>query len=306
MSNKPHLSLGPIQYFWPKQTVIDFYATIIESPIDIVYVGETVCAKRTEMSYQDWLEVAETLKVAGKEVILSGMTLLESASDLRRLERLCKERDFLIEANDFSAIEFLVQQEREFVTGPAINIYNEHSLAILADQGLKRWTLSVELGKDALESLQTNRPQGVETEVFVWGKMPLAYSARCFTARTHNLPKDDCQLRCIDNPDGMLISTREGQNFLTINGIQTQSSKTCNLIAHTSELKAIGVDVWRISPQLSNMSDIIDAFDHCRKNVNTIKSVETDPWTDYGSCDGFWTGTAGMQETVDWLEENRT
>lgn len=306
MSNKPRLSLGPIQYFWPKQTVIDFYATIIESPIDIVYVGETVCAKRTEMSYQDWLEVAETLKVAGKEVILSGMTLLESASDLRRLERLCKERDFLIEANDFSAIELLIQQEREFVTGPAINIYNEHSLALLADQGLKRWTLSVELGKDALESLQTSRPQGVETEVFVWGKMPLAYSARCFTARTHNLPKDDCQLRCIDNPDGMLISTREGQDFLTINGIQTQSSKTCNLIAHTSELNAMGVDVWRISPQLSNMSDIIDAFDHCRKNVSTIKSVDTDPWTDYGSCDGFWTGAAGMEETVDWLEENRT
>ena len=304
MTNKPRLSLGPIQYFWPRETVLDFYAAMENSPLDIIYLGETVCAKRTKMSYQDWLDVASRLREAGKEVVLSGMTLLESASDLKRLERLCRETDYTIEANDFAAIELLASQRRPFVTGPSINIYNRHSLALLARQGLKRWTLSVELGRDALASLQSTRPSGVETEVFVWGKMPLAYSARCFTARSQQLPKDDCQLRCLADPDGLLMSTRENEAFLTINGIQTQSAKTCSLISHTKELNELGVDIWRISPQSQHMDKIIDLFEQQRQQVSPPPDFEA--WTDHGSCDGYWSGNAGMEQTSQWLEENRT
>lgn len=308
MNTTPQLSLGPLLYFWPKDQVLDYYQKIAESPIDIVYLGETVCAKRTLMNYQDWLDVAESLKAAGKEVTLSSMTLLESESDTRRLERLCQENGFMIEANDFGAIELLHSLERPFVTGPSINIYNERTLSILAAQGLKRWTMSVELGKEALENLQNTRPEGVETEVLVWGKMPLAYSARCFTARAHNLPKDDCQLRCLADPDGMLMSTRENEAFLTINGIQTQSALTSNLIAHTREMTALGVDVWRISPQSTYTLDIIEAFDQCRNDQSLTNEImqSTESWTDHGGCDGYWNGGAGMEKTASWLEENRT
>ena len=39
------------------------------------------------------------------------------------------------------------------------------------------------------DALGLQRP---EVEVFAWGRMPLAHSARCFTARHHGRGKDDC------------------------------------------------------------------------------------------------------------------
>jgi collagenase-like PrtC family protease len=62
------------------------------------------------------------------------------------------------------------------------------------------------------------------------------------------LPKDDCQYRCLDYPEGLTVSTREGQAFLALNGIQTQSAQTCNLLPELEELRELKVDVLRISP----------------------------------------------------------
>jgi hypothetical protein len=115
-----------------------------------------------------------------------------------------------------------------------------------------------------IETLHRSRPAGVETEVFVFGKLPLAFSARCFTARRYNLNKDDCQFKCLDHPEGMTLRTREGQPFLTINGIQTMSAQTYNLLAQVPELLAMGVEVMRISPQPQAMAAIIAAFDAAR------------------------------------------
>ena len=36
------LSLGPLQYYWPRQTVFDFSQQVAQMPVDIVYVGEAV------------------------------------------------------------------------------------------------------------------------------------------------------------------------------------------------------------------------------------------------------------------------
>ncbi len=302
MINNPKLSLGPILYYWPKEQILDFYEKIAETPVDIIYLGETVCSKRRSLNFQDWIDLGHHLKEMGKEVLLSSMTLLEAESDLKALQRLCNVKEFMVEANDFAAIDLLANAGQPFVTGPSINIYNSRSLSFLAKQGLKRWTLSVELSKEKLKLLQASRPPEVETEVFVWGRLPLAYSARCFTARAHNLPKDDCQYRCLDDPNGMLLKTREEEAFLCINGIQTQSALTCNLLAETTALKNLDVDILRISPQSHFTPQIIQAFyERLQGNADPQLTQHASRWVNSGSCNGYWHGGAGMDKLTEHL-----
>ncbi len=291
----PRLSLGPVQYYWSRQDIFDFYKRIANTHIDIVYLGETVCSKRKLLRRDDWLEIADLLQTAGKEVVLSGMTLIEANSELAALKTLCSTSEFMIEANDISAINLL--KDKSFVSGPAINIYNPHSLNMLAKKGLKRWVMPVELSKTTLSDMQKSKPQQVETEVMVYGRLPLAYSARCFTARSHNLPKDDCQYRCLDDPDGLLLSTQEKEKFLVLNGIQTQSAKTCNLVSELDQLQALNVDILRISPPSQHCDVIIELFykvlnegysaEHADKELQEIMPAG-------GSCNGYWYGESGM------------
>ena len=295
-TNTPKLSLGPVPYYWPRETLLDFYDRIVLAPVDIVYLGETVCSKRRSLKHTEWLELAAQLQAAGKEVVLSTLTLLEAGSELGGLKHLCEQQDFLVEANDMSAVQFL-SSKRPFVTGPSVNIYNSGTLSVLAELGLKRWVLPVELSRNTLADIQSERPAGVETEAFVYGRLPLAWSARCFTARAHNLPKDDCQFRCLDYPDGLLLSTREDEPFLVLNGIQTQSARTLNLIGELDDLIALGVDVLRISPQSRHTEFIIDTFHACLQNSASIATAETvlGNVMPVGPCDGYWHGDAGMK-----------
>jgi collagenase-like PrtC family protease len=296
---RPRLSLGPILYYWSREDVFRFYEGIAQTPVDIVYLGETVCAKRRLMRPDAWLEVAAMLQQAGKEVVLSSLTLLEANSELSALQKICSNDQYMVEANDMAAVQ-MMSGNRHFVTGPAVNIYNSRTLEVLAGSGLRRWTLPVELSKETLASLHQHRPDGVETEVFAFGRLPLAYSARCFTARAHNLPKDDCQFRCLDYPDGMMLRTREDESFLVLNGIQTQSAKTHNLVRDIDDFTELEVDVLRISPQSRHTEQIIGLFHDCLNGK--IPACDADiglqKYLLSEECDGYWHGQAGMDRTI--------
>lgn len=289
------LSIGPIQYFWQRQQVLDFYDQAANSPAEIIYLGEVICSKRRQLKLDDWLAIGQELRQSGKEVILSALTLLEAASELGFLKRLCLNDDFMVEANDVSAIQVLSQAGKPFVTGPSVNIYNQRSLQLLGRKGLRRWVLPVELDLETLKDLQAGRPDGVETEVFALGRLPLAYSARCYTARSHNLPKDNCQFVCLDYPDGRLLKTREGEDFLILNGIQTQSALTHQALDQLPELEALAVDVLRISPQSNDTLRIIDIFDAARKGApSSDLKEELLSLLPLGACNGYLTRQAGM------------
>ena len=288
------LSLGPILYYWSFAQVEKFYHEIKDTSADIIYLGETVCAKRQELRTSDWLTLAADLCESGKQVVLSTLALIEARADITVLKKICDNSPCLIEANDMAAVQLLAQRKLPFVAGPSINIYNAYTLALLYKQGMQRWVMPVELQAETLrEILDDARNMGfaenIETEVFSYGKLPLAYSARCFTARAKNLSKDNCALRCLDYPDGLLMKTQEDNTLFTLNGIQTQSGSTYNLLNEWQKMQDMGVDIMRISPQLENTPQLISRFaETIRTGVSPLSLVEED------QCNGYWYGNPGM------------
>lgn len=254
------LGVGPLLYYWPRRTLIEFYARVAESPAHTVYLGEVVCSRRHEMKVDDWMALARDLAAAGKEVVLSCQALIESESELRALHRFTDNGEFLVEANDTAAALWL--DGRPFVVGPHLNVYSQPALDEFAQIGAVRWVPPLELPLEAIARVNPpDRTPPIETEVFAFGRMPLAFSARCFTARHYGLNRDECGFRCLDHPDGLLVKTQEGEPFLTLNGLQTQSARVQCLLAWRDALAAAGVQRLRLSPVSSNFDRVIDAFD---------------------------------------------
>jgi collagenase-like PrtC family protease len=288
------LSLGPVLYYWPRATMMAFYEMVAASAVDIVYLGETVCSRRHELRTADYLELADRLAAAGKEVVLSTQALLESGSDLASLRKLTGNGRHAVEANDIGAVH-LAAGTLPFVAGPHLNLYNEESAGVVARLGARRWVAPLEMGRDAVARMLA---MGLETEVFAYGRMPLAFSARCFAARHHDLPKDDCQFVCLKYPDGLLMETREGQPFLTLNGIQTQSALVYSLIDQLDAMRALGVEVARISPQSQHTAEVVGLFRAVLDGALPAAAAQARlvPLMPAAPCNGYWHGKPGLEQ----------
>ncbi len=292
------LSLGPVLFFWPAEKLSEFYQQMSKAPVDIIYMGETVCSKRRSFNFEQWFDLAKSVTSTGKQVVLSTLALIEAESELKTLRRFCDNGDFIIEANDMAAVQLLSGKKLPFICGPGINIYNAQTLKVLYKQGLQRWVMPVELSAETLINILSDLQQialsdQIETEVFSYGFMPLALSARCFTARAHNLPKDKCDLICIDYPSGMSVATQEKnlqhKSLFTLNGIQTLSGQCYDLFSEINKMKQFGVDIIRLSPQINDMQSVIESFANKIDNPDYKASYNPD-----NNCNGYWFNKPGM------------
>lgn len=285
------IALGPILYFWPKAKVKAFYRQVAESDVDRVYLGETVCSKRRELSLDDYLTIAHELREAGKQVCLSTMTLLEAPAELAQMAKYCNNGEFEVEANDVGAIPYLREHGVNFTVGSAVNIYNHEALRRFVDMGMNHWVTPYELSQqwlsDILKQPQVSSVRNLfQTEVFAFGHMPLAWSGRCFTARSENRAKDQCELCCIKYPQGRTVKSQDGKQVFVLNGIQTQSGTRYNLINQLPSMQGL-VDRARISPQPEGTFDWIERF---RANMDGSQPLKLSD----KESNGYWLQLAGM------------
>lgn len=292
------LSLGPLLYYWPRQKTLDFYAEAMNWPVDCIYLGEMVCGRRHELRADDWLRLAQDFSATGKEVIFSSQALLESASDLASLRKLAGA-DWPLEANDLGAVKIAREQRQAFIAGPHLNVYNGATLDWLAEQGAVCWIPPLEMSRAGLAAVLAEKTCAIETELWAHGRMPLAFSARCFTARHYNLTKDSCEFRCLAHSDGLVVRTREGQDFLRINGIQTQSAACHSLWSSWHELG--NVQYLRISPQGEYSAEIVRAF--ADRIAGKPPHADFASWNPEGIVNGYWHAKPGIERADQSLGE---
>lgn len=261
MPERPTITLGPLLFNWTAERWSDFYARIAdEAPVDRVCLGEVVCSKRLPFFIDRLPDAIERLQRAGKQVILSSLALVTLKRERRLCADLAASGGLEIEVNDLTMLAHL-PRGRPFTVGPLINVYNEATLAYLAQRGATRACLPPELPLPSIETLAGAAAScGIEAEVWAFGRVPLAISGRCYHARLHGLAKDNCQFVCGEDPDGLKVETLDGEDFLAINGVQTLSFAHCNLLSDLALLQAAGVTSFRLSPHSADMVAIAELF----------------------------------------------
>jgi collagenase-like PrtC family protease len=254
------LTIGPLLFHWSPEQRRDFYDRIAGvAAIDTVYLGEVVCSKRIPFFAGELPQVAERLSAAGKKVVLSTLSEVTVPADRRAVRDICAETGFEIEVNDMAALWEL--DGRPCRIGQLLNCYNEETLRFLHARGATHVCLPPELPAPAIRAMAATAAElGIGVEVQVFGRVSLALSARCYHARAHGRTKTDCRFVCDRDPDGLDLTTVEGTEFLSINGIQTLSHTYLNLTAELAELQRAGVSQFRLSPHTCDMVEAAAIF----------------------------------------------
>ena len=261
VSEAMELTLGPVLFNWAPEVWRDFYLRIAdEAAVDTVAIGEVVCSKRAPFFAEHIPAVIERLQAAGKRVVLASPILITLEREREAVRQLVETAgDFTIEANDMGCLAQLAG--RPHWVGPYVNVYNEATLAWVAGRGAVSVSLPGELTGTAIAALgKAAGPLGVDLEVQVFGRLPLAISVRCYHARAHGLHKDNCRFVCGEDADGLEVTTLDGEDFLAVNGTQTLSHTYVALTGEVPELRAAGVRRLRLSPHTCDMVAVARLF----------------------------------------------
>jgi collagenase-like PrtC family protease len=252
------LTLGPVLFNWKPEEWRDFYFRIAdEAPVDTVVVGEVVCSKRQPFLEEHIPAVVERLAGAGKKVLMGSLVLMSLPRERKAMAELAADDGFMMEVNDLTCLGMI--GGKPHAIGPYVNIYNEATAAYFASRGATRICLPPELPLSAIRSISSSLPE-VTFEVFAFGRVPLAISARCYHARLNKLSKDNCKFVCEQDPDGLAVTTLDDEPFLAMNGVQTLSYTCASLLGDIDKLKDAGARALRLSPQQCDMVAVAQLF----------------------------------------------
>ncbi len=272
MNALPQLCVAPLQYWWPREQVQSLYEDLADSAVDTVVLGEVVCSRRHEWKLADWLALGRALRSAGKQVLLATPTLVMGEADLRDIRAIVQQQEFALEAGDASVLGLLLQAgARSFSLGPHLNIYNRQALREHVALGATRWCAPAELPLATVASIgwgdaSDEQPMPL-VEAWAFGRLPLAFSARCFTARHYGLNKDHCAFRCLEHADGLAVRSGDGSDFLCLNGTQVQSAGVHALLEPPQRLRQAGIGSLRLAPCSRGFAQVVSLFDALRREA---------------------------------------
>lgn len=285
--NQSKLSLGSIPFNREINRWRDYYFEIAQSGLfDCIYIGETVCAKRSVTYYDALDEVLEKISSSGIQPVISTLALVSDKKDPEFVNKTIEKYalKYMIEANDMTAVSILSKIENPkqnsnipFVSGMLMNVYNEPTIDFLVKKGAVRFCFPPEI---ALENMQIlaghSKSKNLETEMLVYGNLPLSLSSRCFHARHYGLTKDSCRFACSRDPEGLKITTLDGDDFLIVSGVQTLSYQCRDYSCSDDKMSFIsnmGIDYFRLIPHSENADDIIEVAKKYRALISeyTVK-----------------------------------
>jgi hypothetical protein len=109
----------------------NFYDAMAATPVDVVYLGETVCSRRHELRLADWLDIAKRLRAAVKKWCCPPRCCWSRVPKWAPCTKLPPTATLLVEANDMGAVQCLAGKV-PFVAGPHLNVYNLPTLQWMA------------------------------------------------------------------------------------------------------------------------------------------------------------------------------
>lgn len=276
------LTLAPVCHAWTGDVLTSFYKKVaLNAQIEQVYLGEVVCQKRSVLSLNAWLEMADILHSAGKKVVFSLPWLVNSRSDERWIDKVLSQWSGMVEANDLTGVAAASAAKRPFVGGNQLAIYNAATLTWMTAQGMRAWSPPVEMSKHWLSQLLGDCQSHPSIELFAFGRSNLGISARCMQAREAGTSRQQCKKLCI-GVQPPVLETLDGGALLVANGHTVMSASECNLLALEINLPNY-VDSLRVS---LTYPEQLDQLDHYRQGLASEQ------------CNGFWFGQSGADKVT--------
>lgn len=286
--NKPEL-LAPAGSFEKAKTAFLYGA-------DAIYAGTSSLSLRTRAEMEDD-DLVKTIKYAHMHNKKVYVTINIFAWD-DRYEEVKKQAQILNELKvdgiivaDGGVLEILkgYAPDVDKHISTQANIVSYHTSKFWYNNGAKRVILARELSKDQIKEIVKNKPQDLETEMFIHGAICFGYSGRCFLSdflagRSANL--GDCAQSCRWAYNVYVEETNKPGNLMPVEhddkGTYIFSSKDLCLVKEIPEIVDLGVDSLKIEGRLKTeyyLATVINAYRNAIDDY--IESPDSYDYTKY-------------------------
>lgn len=148
-------------------------------------------------------------------------------------------------------------KDYEFIGNYTLNVFNNNTMEEYRKLGLSRITLSRELNQELIKEMLANA--NINTEMIVYGNLPLMASSYCFLGKT-NKCYPDCGTNCKKN-NKYYLKDRLGFNFRVVpNSIETVTL-ICNSKTLSISTKDLPVNFVRLDILDESIDEINEAVD---------------------------------------------